>query len=47
MKKEDPFLNYEMNEKLGEGNFGEVFRAVHKKSGEERAIKILKIRLMK
>lgn len=33
MKEEDPLQHYEMKEKIGEGNFGEVFRAVLKQSG--------------
>jgi serine/threonine protein kinase len=36
-----------MKEKIGEGSFGKVYRAIHKKSGAERAVKVLKIKLMK
>jgi calcium-dependent protein kinase len=32
---------------IGEGSYGIVFRAICKKTGEERAIKVLKTRFMK
>jgi serine/threonine protein kinase len=32
---------YDFKEKLGEGSFGKVYRAVHKESGKERAIKLI------
>ena len=34
---------YEMKEKIGEGSFGQVYRALCLSSGEERAIKVLKM----
>jgi hypothetical protein len=46
-KKESPELYYDIKEKIGEGSFGQVFRAVHRKTQEERAIKVLKVRLMR
>lgn len=46
--KEEPInSHYEFKEVLGEGAYGEVFRAICRKSGEERAIKKIKIRCMK
>lgn len=37
---------YEFKEKIGEGSFGNVYRAICKRSGEERAIKVLKKKQM-
>lgn len=34
---------YQMDVLLGEGGFGKVFKAVHKKTGEVVAVKILDI----
>lgn len=36
-----------MKEKIGEGSFGQVFRATCRKTQEDRAIKVLKTRYMK
>ena len=33
---------YVIKDKLGEGSFGEVCKCIHKKSGEKRAIKLIK-----
>jgi len=35
---------YEIKDKIGNGHFGEVFKGINKKSGEIRAIKIIKIK---
>lgn len=40
-------MYYEMREKIGEGSYGQVFRAVDRRTQEERAIKVLKVRLMR
>lgn len=32
---------YDIQEKIGEGGFGEVFKALHKKTGAERAVKVI------
>jgi len=32
---------YDIGEKIGEGGFGEVFCAVHQKTGAERAVKVI------
>ena len=37
---------YEFKEKIGEGSFGNVYRAICKRSKEERAIKVLKKKQM-
>jgi calcium-dependent protein kinase len=37
---------YEFKEKIGEGSFGNVYRAICKTSNEERAIKVLKKKQM-
>ena len=46
IKESSPKEFYEYKEKLGEGAFGQVFRAICKQSKEERAIKILKRGMM-
>jgi serine/threonine protein kinase len=33
--------HYQLGEKIGEGAFGEVFAAVHKATGAERAVKVI------
>ena len=38
---EDVEQFYEIQDKIGAGGFGEVFRAIHKKTGGERAVKII------
>ena len=38
---EDVEQFYEIQDKIGEGGFGEVFRALHKKTGAERAVKVI------
>lgn len=47
LKEDDINDHYDFKEILGEGAFGEVFRAVCRKTGEERAIKKIKFRYMK
>lgn len=37
---------YELMEKLGEGTYGQVFKAKHKATEELRAVKIMKKRMM-
>lgn len=32
---------------IGEGSYGKVYRAICRKNGEERAIKVLKTKLMR
>ena len=43
IKDDDYTKYYEINEKLGKGEFGKVFKAKNKKSNEMRAIKIIEI----
>ena len=38
---EDVEQYYDIEDKIGEGGFGEVFRAIHKKTGAERAVKVI------
>ena len=40
-------MHYEMCEIVGEGAYGKVYRAICKKTGEDRAIKVLKGKFMK
>jgi serine/threonine kinase 3 len=39
----DPLLVFELGEKVGEGSFGSVHKAVHKSSGHTVAIKLIPI----
>jgi calcium-dependent protein kinase len=32
---------YDLGDKIGEGGFGEVFSVIHKKTGAERAVKVI------
>ena len=43
IKDNDYTKYYEIKNKIGNGQFGEVFKGINKKSGEIRAIKIIKI----
>ena len=43
IKDDDYRKYYEIKDKIGNGQFGEVFKGINKKSGEIRAIKIIKI----
>ena len=36
--------NFQINEKLGEGSFGQMYLAVHKRSGSQHAIKVIEKR---
>jgi hypothetical protein len=47
VRKENPENYYDFKEAIGEGSYGQVFRAVCKKTGEIRAVKVLKSRFMK
>lgn len=38
---EDLDDHYDIGDKIGEGGFGEVYTAVHKKTGAERAVKVI------
>jgi serine/threonine protein kinase len=38
----DPFVNYERQDKLGEGTYGVVYKAVHRVSGDTVAVKIMR-----
>ncbi len=40
-KSESIYKNYSLKEKIGEGAFGIVYKAVHKVTGESRAIKFI------
>lgn len=46
--REEPIKDYySMDRKVGEGAFGSVYEGICKKTGEKRAIKILKRKFMK
>jgi len=36
-------LDYSLNEKIGEGSYGRVHRAVHTETGAVRAVKVMKL----
>lgn len=43
ISEEDPEDLFELLEQLGEGSFGQVFKALHKETGNIVAVKILPV----